>query len=325
MNRPEAPRLAIKTLLDLYRQMLTIRRFEETALDLRWADHIQGVIHPSIGQEAVAVGVCHALEETDRVVSNHRGHGHAIARGARIDRMMAELFGRATGYCKGKGGSMHIADFESNMLGANGIVGAGVPMAVGAAYADRLDDNRRVSVVFFGDGALGQGIVYESMNMAALFGLNVVFVCENNGYAAGNPSELTVTTRSLASLGEAHGLRAHSVDGNAVEDVWRVARAAVADARSHTPSFVECRTYRLGVHATRLVRAPDSRDPEELRSAASREPLVRLRGELIARGADPSQLRRLAHEVDEEVARAVEWAEASPYPAPEDALLDVFA
>src|SRR5688500_12053674 len=169
--------------------MILIREFDQLAIELRKARRIYGALHPYVGEEAVAVGACAALRPSDRITSTHRGHGHCIAKGADINRMMAELFGRVDGYCRGKGGSMHIADFDAGMLGANGIVGAGPPMAVGAALSNVLDGNDNVTVAFFGEGATGQGIVWESMNIAALWKLPVLFVCENNGVASGTPME----------------------------------------------------------------------------------------------------------------------------------------
>src|SRR6266516_4540428 len=174
-------------LLAMFRQMVLIRRFDELAMELRLEGRIYGVVHPYIGQEAIAVGVCANLETTDRLTSTHRGHGHCIAKGADIKRMMAELFGRRDGYCKGKGGSMHIADFDIGMLGANGIVGAGLPIAAGAAVAAQLEGSDVVAVGFFGDGATGEGPFHESLNIASLLKLPVVWVCENNQYAADTP------------------------------------------------------------------------------------------------------------------------------------------
>src|SRR5438445_8633773 len=186
--------------VEMYRQMVLIRHFEELALDLRYEGRIHGVVHPYSGQEAIAVGVCANLRRTDRIVSNHRGHSHCIAKGADVKRMMAELFGRSTGYCKGKGGSMHIADFDAGMLGANGIVGAGLPIAAGAGVAAQLEGSDAVAVGFFGDGATGEGPFHESLNVASLLKLPVVWVCEINQFAADTPVAPGLSARNVAAL-----------------------------------------------------------------------------------------------------------------------------
>src|SRR5438067_2826150 len=203
-------------LLGMFRQMVLIRRFDELAMQLRLEGRIYGVVHPYIGEEAIAVGVCANLRTTDRIVSNHRGHGHCIAKGADIKRMMAELFGRRDGYCKGKGGSMHIADFDVGMLGANGIVGAGLPIAAGAAVAAQLEGSDAVAVGFFGDGATGEGPFHESLNISALMKLPVVWVCENNQYAAETPVESGLAARNVADLAAGYGMPGELVDGHDV-------------------------------------------------------------------------------------------------------------
>src|SRR5881296_2072892 len=207
-------------LLAMLRAMILIREFDERAIQLRVAGKIYGAVHPYVGQEAVAVGVCTPLAITDRIVSNHRGHGHCIAKGADIKRMMAELFGRRTGYCKGKGGSMHIADFDVGMLGANGIVGAGLPIAAGAGVAAQLEGSDAVAVSFFGDGATGEGPFHESLNIASLLKLPVVWVCENNQYAADTPIEGGVATRNVADFAVGYDMPGFIVDGNDVLAVY---------------------------------------------------------------------------------------------------------
>src|SRR6478735_9012548 len=199
---------------DILRRMLTIRRFEERASADYLAGKIYGVVHCYIGEEAVAVGVCSALDRNDRIISTHRGHGHCIAKGADLNRMMAELYGRQTGYCKGKGGSMHIADFGIGMLGANGIVGAGLPITAGAGVAAQLEGSDAVAVGFFGDGATGEGPFHESLNIAALWKLPVIWVCENNHYAADTPVEAGLSARNVADLAAGYGFPGVTVDGN---------------------------------------------------------------------------------------------------------------
>lgn len=314
-------------LLGMLREMLLIRRFDETALDLIWSQRIEGVVHPYIGQEASAVGICAALRDGDRVISNHRGHGHCIAAGTDVKRMMAELFGRETGCCRGKGGSMHIADFGAGMLGANGIVGAGVPMVVGAATSDMLDGNGNVSVAFFGDGATGQGIVYESMNLAALWKLPVLFVCENNGIASATPLNMTLPVASFATVAEGHGISAESVDGNDLQAVWDAAASAVEHLRAgEGPRLVECVLDRWGTHASRHVPLPDNRGDAFLDAARERDPIKRLRARLEAEGQlDGQQWDSIVADVEREMEMAIEFAEASPYPELSSALEDVFA
>jgi TPP-dependent pyruvate/acetoin dehydrogenase alpha subunit len=311
----------------LLRQMSLIRAFDETALELIWAKRINGVVHPYIGQEGSAVGICAALEPGDRVVSNHRGHGHCIAAGAAVDRMMAELFGRVDGYCKGKGGSMHIADFEIGMLGANGIVGAGVPMATGAALADLLSGSDRVSVTFFGEGATGQGVVFESLNIAALWRLPVLFVCENNGVAADNLLERTIPVHSVAEIAAAHGVAADVVDAVDVAAVRAVATEAIAELRAgRGPRLIESRTHRWKMHASRHVPMPDPRSAELLELGRDADPIAHLRGVMENDGTlAAGEFEVLEDEVRREIEKAIDFAEASPVPPLEAALEDVFA
>ncbi|MDP8923078.1 MAG: thiamine pyrophosphate-dependent dehydrogenase E1 component subunit alpha [Chloroflexota bacterium] len=313
--------------VELLRQMVLIRRFDELAMELRLADRIYGVVHPYVGQEAVAVGVCAALRLTDRIVSNHRGHGHCIAKGADIRRMMAELFGRRDGYCKGKGGSMHIADFDVGMLGANGIVGAGLPIAAGAGLAAQLEGGDAVAVGFFGDGATGEGPFHESLNIAALWKLPVVWVCENNQYAVDTPVERGLAARDVAALAAGYGMPGAIVDGNDVLAVYEVTRAAVERARAGAgPTLLECKTWRRHQHALRDAVTPDRRPPELIAAWAARDPIETFERRLLAGGIlTGDQLADLRQSLEQDLADAVAFAEASPFPAPEEALDDVFA
>jgi TPP-dependent pyruvate/acetoin dehydrogenase alpha subunit len=312
---------------ELLRRMALIRAFDERALELIWAKRIDGVVHPYIGQEGSAVGVCAALAPGDRVVSNHRGHGHCIAAGADVDRMMAELFGRTTGYCRGRGGSMHIADFEIGMLGANGIVGAGVPMAVGAALADALDGTDRVSVAFFGDGATGQGIVWEALNYAALWKLPVLFVCENNEWAADTPLERTIPVSSVAEIAAGHGLAVETVDAVDVGAVRTAALVACERLRAGAgPLLLETRTHRWKMHASRQVAMTDPRSVDILERGAAADPIAHLREKLLGGGdLDVAAANRIEAAAVERIDAAVEFAESSPLPEPDTALEDVFA
>jgi acetoin:2,6-dichlorophenolindophenol oxidoreductase subunit alpha len=312
--------------IEIYRQMVLIRHFEELALRLRREGAIHGVVHPYSGQEAIAVGVCANLRVTDRIVSTHRGHGHCIAKGADIKRMMAELFGRRDGYCKGKGGSMHIADFDVGMLGANGIVGGGLPIAAGAAVAAQLEGSDAVSVAFFGDGATGEGPFHEALNISALLKLPVIWVCENNQYAADAPIEAVLSARNVADFADAYGMPGEVVDGNDVLAVYNAAAHAVERARAGDgPSLLECKTWRHHVHAVRTVQ-PDLRPPERKAYWEARDPIPafeRYLGEQHIMTAD--HMADVALSIDGDLEDAVAFAAASPFPDPEEALEDVFA
>lgn len=313
--------------IEMYRQMVTIRRFEELALKLRGDDRIYGVVHPYVGQEAIAVGVCANLRTTDRIVSNHRGHGHCIAKGANIDRMMAELFGRRDGYCKGKGGSMHIADFDVGMLGANGIVGAGLPITAGAGVAAHLEGSDAVAVGFFGDGATGEGPFHESLNIASLWKLPVIWVCENNQYAVETPVAASLAARNVADLAAGYDMPGYVVDGNDALAVYTAAKEAVRRARAgEGPTLLECKTWRRHQHAFRDVVTADKRPPDQIAHWAARDPLDGFERYLLERGImTADQLADVGQTVDQDLVDAVAFAEASPFPAPEEALEDVFA
>jgi pyruvate dehydrogenase E1 component alpha subunit len=313
--------------LEMYRQMVLIRHFEELAVKLRLEDRIHGVVHPYSGQEAIAVGVCANLRVTDRIVSNHRGHGHCIAKGADINRMMAELFGRRDGYCKGKGGSMHIADFDVGMLGANGIVGAGLPITAGAGVAIQLEGSDTVAVGFFGDGATGEGPFHESLNIASLLKLPIVWVCENNQYAADTPIGGALAARNVADLAAGYAMPGHVVDGNDVLAVYIATREAVARARAgQGPTLLECKTWRRHQHALRDVIPPDRRPPDLIAHWEARDPIPAFETYLQERGLlSADQRADIGLSIDQDLVEAVAFADASPYPAPEEALDDVFA
>ena len=314
-------------LREMLRLMQTIRRFEERASDDFRGGAIYGVVHCYIGEEAVAVGVCSALNDDDQIISTHRGHGHCIAKGADLNRMMAELYGRETGYCKGKGGSMHIADFGIGMLGANGIVAGGIPIVTGAGLAAKLDGKGRVAVSFFGDGASNAGPFHESINIAAAWKLPVLYVCENNMYAAQTPATQTLAHQDVAARAAGYGIPGVVVDGNDVLAVYEAAAAAIERARAGDgPTLIECKTYRWRAHTER-PNQPDYRPPEEIEAWKELDPIPRLAQHL------QSQQGQLSDEewkqMDEEVLQAIEasvaFAEASPFPAPEAALDHVFA
>jgi pyruvate dehydrogenase E1 component alpha subunit len=278
-------------------------------------------VHPSIGQEAVAAGVCAALDPDDRIVSTHRGHGHAIAKGARLDRMTAELLGRATGYCRGRGGSMHLAAPEVGLLGANGIVAAGMPIAAGAALAIQLDGSDAVTVGFFGDRSTTEGVFHEAMNISALWHLPVVWVCETNQASADD----TLAVGNVAALGAAYGMPAATVDGNDVLAVREATSAATGRARpGEGPTLLDMRTFRMATHAMWRGAPVDPRPPAELEAWAERDPIARLCRRVAALG-DAHALDRIEAEVRSALDEAVAFALASPYPDPETVLDDVFA
>lgn len=299
--------------LDGIRVMRQIRRFDERALDLRLEDRIYGPVHPYVGQEAIAAGVCGVLRPEDRIVSHHRGHGHTLAKGAEPWRMFAELFGSADGYCGGKGGSMHIADASIGMLGANGIVGAGAAIAVGSALAARLRGEDVVTVCFFGDGATGQGQVFEAMNLASVWRLPVLFVCENNGYAVDNPISTTLGAKSVTEIAASVGIAGRRIDGNDYGAVRTVAAEVVDQVRAGGPQLLECLTFRVGVHAQRKAPIAERRDTSLVEQWRERDPIVVAER---ASGADPAELQRIADEVDTEMEAAIERAAAAPAPDP---------
>ena len=314
-------------LVEMLRKMILIREFDDLAIKLRTEGRIYGTVHPYVGQEAIAVGVCANLTDHDRVTSTHRGHGHCIAKGADIERMMAELFGRVDGYCKGKGGSMHIADFSIGMLGANGIVGGGLPIATGAALAAQLDGKGNVAVCFFGDGAVSEGEFHEALNISSTWALPIVFVCENNQYAANNAVRVQHPAPELAAHAAAYAMPGASIDGNDVLAVYDAIGRAVDRARAgEGPSLVECKTYRWYFHAMRNAPPPETRPAEEIAAWKARDPIARFASDLIGRGLlAEAELRRIENEVESELSAAVAFAEASPFPDPGDLLVDMYA
>ena len=311
----------------MLRTMILIREFDELAIQLRVAGKIYGAVHPYVGQEAVAVGVCATLAVSDRVTSTHRGHGHCIAKGADIRRMMAELFGRVDGYCKGKGGSMHIADFAVGMLGANGIVGGGLPIACGAALAAQLEGNGDVTVCFFGDGAAAEGEFHEALNIASVWKLPIVFVCENNQYAANNAVAVQHPDADIAAHAGAYRMPGVIVDGNDVLEVHAASREAVARARrGEGPSLVECKTYRWHFHAMRNAPPPETRSADEVLAWKARDPIARFERHVLEGGLlSPGEVAQMRERVKSDLAAAVAFAEQSPFPDPKDLLVDMFA
>jgi TPP-dependent pyruvate/acetoin dehydrogenase alpha subunit len=298
----------------MYRRMCLIRSFEEHARDLYMQGRVRGATHMYIGEEAVAVGACAALRRDDYITSTHRGHGHCLAKGGQPAAMMAELLGKATGYCHGKGGSMHIADLEAGILGANGIVGGGVSIATGAAYACKYRGSGQVVCCFFGDGALNQGIFHESANMAGLWKLPVVYLCEENKYAEFSPNASFFPVRDLTVRAAPYGFPGVAVDGNDALAVYQTVRAAVERARSGDgPTLIVADTYRIEGHT--IGDPLTLRPKDETETWRKRDPILRLRQTLKTQGAlDDDAAEKIAAEAGQEIDAAVEFAFNSPDP-----------
>ena len=309
----------------MYKRMVLIREFEERAGTLMEQNRIPGAVHLYVGEEAVAVGVCTHLTDQDYITSTHRGHGHLIAKGGDIDRMYAELLGKATGYCKGKGGSMHIADLDIGMLGANGIVGGGPPIAMGAAFAAKYRGDGQVAICFFGDGASNEGTFHEAANMAALYKLPIVFVCENNFYGEFTQQPDHQTVKDVAERAAAYNMPGVTIDGMDVTAVYEAAGESIARARrGDGPTLLECKTYRFYDHVGRDFGIFD-RDEDEVASWKARDPLLQARQALMDSGAlTEADDQALLEETRAAIDKAVDFAEASDQPDPSVLLDDVF-
>jgi len=312
-------------LVEMYRKMFEIRSFEEKVFELYAQNMVPGTIHLYAGEEAVAVGVCSNLRKDDYITSTHRGHGHCIAKGADPKRIMAEILGKKTGYCKGKGGSMHIADFKVGMLGATAVVGAGIPIAMGAGLSIKLRGTDQVVACFFGEGASNQGTFHEGINMAAIWKLPVIFVCENNLYAMGTRQSRVMLIENIADRAASYGIPGVTVDGNDVLAVYEAAREAVERARGgEGPTLIECKTYRHKGHSR--VDPAKYRPKEEVEEWLRKDPIKRLREKLLQTNVlAEEEIQRVEEEVSAEIEEAVKFAVESPYPAPEEALEDVYA
>ena len=312
--------------VDLFRTMLRIRLFEEKVGDLFTADRLHGAVHLCLGQEAVAAGACAALRPDDYITSTHRGHGHCIAKGGRLDLMMAELFGKATGYCKGKGGSMHIADLDVGILGANGIVGGGIPIAVGAALACKTLENGRLVLCFFSDGASNQGSFHEAANLAAVLRLPVIFLCENNQWAVSTPVSRAMAIENVAERAGAYGMPGSIADGNDPLDMLRAVSAAAERARAADgPSLVEAKTYRWEGHYRGDPQVYRTREEVDL-WRKTRDPVAVFQARLEAEGLlETGQAQAILQAISAELEAAVRFAETSPDPAPEELYADLMA
>ena len=313
--------------VELYTIMVRIRQFEERIMPLLKEGKIKGTAHPSVGQEAVAAGVCGVLAPPDYIVSNHRGHGHCIAKGMKTPEMMAELFAKATGSNKGKGGSMHIADLDQYIIGCTGIVGSGAPIAGGAALAAKVQKTGQAVVCFFGDGAINQGVVFESMNMAAIWKLPVLFVCENNLYALSTPAEKMTALKRLADRAQGFGMPGFQVPGNELRTVVKFTREALERARAgHGPTFLECKTYRWYGHSAMRPDTRAYRAAEEEAEWRKNDPIALAQRELTdAKILTPEKTAEIDRAIAAEIEAAVAFAERSPDPALAEMFTDVYA
>ena len=322
--RPELAALDDEALRNALSRMHLIRKFEEAAEDSYARGLIHGTMHLSIGQEASAVGATLPLERDDYILSTHRGHGHCIAKGAEPKRMFAEFFGKETGYCRGRGGSMHIADIDGGNLGANGIVAGGLPIAVGVGISIKAQKQHRVCMVFFGDGAANEGAFHEALNMASIWKLPIVFVCENNKYGMSMDVARAMAVANVADRAAAYAMPGIAVDGNDLPAVATAARAAIERARrGDGPSLVECKTYRLRGHSKSDRNLYRSKD--EIESWRENDPIGRLEQELVAQGRfDEGDLRDIEREAQRAIDEAIAYAKASPDPDVNDLTRDVY-
>ncbi|MRH41523.1 pyruvate dehydrogenase [Aquibacillus halophilus] len=319
------PQITEEKLVNLFKEMWLIRFFDEKVDEFFAKGMIHGTTHLCVGQEASASGACAVLEDRDKITSTHRGHGHCIAKGAEVNRMMAELFGRTTGYCKGKGGSMHIADVDKGNLGANGIVGGGIPLAVGAGLTSKMKEEGYVVLCFFGDGASNEGSFHEAINLASIWDLPVVFICENNQYGMSGPVKEMVNVENIADRAAAYGIPGKVVDGNDIIDVMNEVNEAVERARNGKgPSIIEAKTYRWKGHSK--SDAKKYRTREEEKEWREKDPIGRLRKLLIDEGIlTEEKADQLKQEAKKEVEDSVEFAKKSPEPSIDTLMEDIYA
>ena len=310
--------------MEIYKKMLGIRRFEERIRYLFLEGIMPGTIHQYDGQEACAVGVCEALSEEDIILSTHRPHGHAIAKGLTFNELMAELFGKTTGCCSGKGGSMHVGNLEKGMVPAIAIVGANIPIAAGVGLSMKMNKKKNVAVSFFGDGASNEGAFHEGINMAAAYDLPVVFVCENNLYGASTPISMVCKLENIADRAQAYGIEGSIADGNDVLAVYEAAKKAIEKARNGGgPSILELKTYRRCGHSRRDAKA--YMDKQEMEFWHSRDPITLFAEKLIEAGfCNEQDIEAVSDDIDKQIEDSLDFAQASPFPEPEDALKDLF-
>ena len=312
--------MSSEQLLNMFECMVKIRKFEVSVSKLYANNELPGFVHLYIGEEAIAAGVCANLRKDDYITSTHRGHGHLIAKGGDLKLMMAELYGKETGYCKGKGGSMHIADLDLGILGANGIVGGGLPIAVGAGYSTKILKTDHVSVAFFGDGATNEGTFHESMNMAAAWKLPVVFICENNNFGVSTRIDRVTGNTDLAKRAIGYGMESIKADGNDVEDVFSKSKYAIDKARNgEGPTLIVADTFRHHGHFEGEVVT--YWEKSELESWKLKDPIDQFRRKYISYESDIEKIER---KVDEDIQDAIDFARKSDYPKAQEALEDLF-
>jgi len=325
VERAQAPPLSGDQLLEMYRQMWRIRFFEQAVVDLYKQGLVRGSAHPYSGMEAVAVGACAAIRDTDLITSTHRGHGHGLAKGLDPRLMMAEILGKAAGYCKGKGGSMHVTSPSHGMLGADGVVAGSTAIAAGAAFGARLLGHEAVVLCFFGDGAANQGVLFESLNLASVLRLPVIYICENNLWALSTPTSTSTGVPDVAARADGFGMPGRIVDGQDALAVYDAVHQATARARAGGgPSLLECKTYRFHSHSAFATREP--RPPDEIAAWKARDP-IRLLAERLTRAASASEAQLAEAEERERrlVDEAVDFAKNAPDPDPSEAFDDVYA
>ena len=321
-------KIAKLKLLAMFDTMVRIRLFEEKIIDVYARGQVPGLAHLYVGEEAVAAGICAVLGEDDYITSTHRGHGHVIAKGAETTLMMAELFGKNTGYCKGKGGSMHIADMEIGILGANGIAGGGLPIAVGAGISAKWRKTDQISVCFFGDASSNNGTFHESLNLASLWNLPVLFVCENNGYGISVSQKMHQPIKDIADRAASYAMESVVVDGNDVQAVYTAGLKAAEKARAGKgPTLIECKTYRWrGHHEGDPNQGSRYRTKDEIEIWKKKDPIERLAKELVSgKMATKKKLDEIFKKASEEIEAAVEFARESPFPEPAELFADVYA
>lgn len=316
--------LSNEVMIEMLKKLIEIRRFEEKAIQLYKTGKIWGYLHPCIGQEAIPVGACQAIGIQDYIISNHRGHGHCIARGADMGKMMAELFGKSTGYCKGRSGSMHIVNMELKILGENGIVGGGIPISVGAGLSCKMDGKGNVVLCFFGDGAANNGVFHESLNMSAIFKLPVIYICENNMYAISMHSVDSVACKDVGKRSCAYDIPGHIIDGSDPVEVYNTVKKTAGHARDgRGPSLIEAKTYRFYGH--------HPNDPAEYRGkeeveyyTSEKDPVTNFKGRLLGgKIITEREIEEIESEVDKKIKDAVAFAEKSPEPELEKFLEEV--
>ncbi len=325
VTKPAEKTLTREKKLEMLRTMLKIRHFESRVDEFFQRGMVRGTTHLYIGEEATATGACAAIEPTDYITSTHRGHGHCIAKGGELPRMMAELFGKETGYCRGKGGSMHIADVDAGNLGANGVVGGGLAIATGAALACAIRKDGRVVLCFFGDGATNQGVFHEAVNLASIWKLPIIYICENNQYAISTSVKTAFNIENIADRSVSYGIPGVIVDGNDVIGVYDAVSAAVKGCRREEgPTLIECKTYRWRGHSKSDIQI--YRTKEEVEEWKKKCPIQRFKKRLIEENLlTEEEFEAMDKEVEEAVEEAIKFAQESPYPQEEELFEDVYA